>query len=176
METNQNENRYEVQLLHKGKKYHLLQEIFSGEGKMLSRVVTALDVHVDKRDIMEMIFGALFVVMPFGFTDEAARIGEELSLGRALVIVFLAIVIIATYLHQIIYRHLNKPVGSHPHFYWRIITTYGIALIVAIFFLTLIDQVDWRLAALNSFKKALVLSLPAAFGAVTVDTWKRNEV
>lgn len=161
-------------VVHKGKKYHLLREVFSAEGKLLSRVVEPLSIRVRVQDIFEIIFGAFFIALPFGFTDEVARIGGEMSGSRVLFILIVNVFILSGYIYYTGYQRISVQ-NLHPHFFLRLFFTYSLAFLVSILVLTIISQAQWSGAAsIVALKRALVLALPASFGAVTADTWKKN--
>lgn len=153
-------------------KYNLIREVISAEGKIISRVIEPIHVTLRWQDIFEMLFGAVFVALPFGFTNEVLRVGADMTLWRATFIFGITLVVLGGFIHQNLYRQLQD--GLHPHLMIRIFFTYLMAFSAAVLVLTIIDQIHWLQEPLIALKRSFVLTLPASFGAVTVDTFSKR--
>lgn len=148
-------------------------------GSLLHRFVEPVMFEFYPRDVLQTIVGAILLAVPMAFTDEVWRAGAELPTGRILIIAFVSILSIATFVYYNIYRSerdesLRKMFerGHAGEFLKRVVSTYTVALVVSFLILLLLDKAPLGEHLLVTFHRAVLVAFPASMSAAIADILK----
>lgn len=118
------------------------------------------------KDVAEIAVGACVMAFPVAVTEEVWNLGEELSLLRVGLfavasILFLGLLILG--LHQ------GPQPTSRAVFLQRVLSTYGLTLVISALLLVGVDQLDFEYP-LVGLKRTVLVAFPASFAATVVDS------
>ena len=123
---------------------------------------------MDRRDVTEIVIGALVLAFPVAVTEEVWNLSEELSLARAIVISLASLVFISVFV-QTTYRH-NFSFSSQKQLVVRVLSVYGLTLLVAAAVLLAVDRLPVGIQTLVAIKRTIIVAFPASFAATVVDS------
>jgi len=123
---------------------------------------------LDRRDVTEIVIGALVLAFPIAVTEEVWNLSTELSLARTLVISFASLVFISVFV-QTTYRH-DFSSSSQKQLAARVLSVYGLTLLVAAAVLFAIDRLPAASQTVVAIKRTIIVAFPASFAATVVDS------
>jgi len=123
---------------------------------------------LDRRDVTEIVIGALVLAFPVAVTEEVWNLSAELSLTRAIVISMASLVFISVFV-QTTYRH-DLSFSSQKQLLARVMSVYGLTLLVAAAVLLAIDRLPVGSEAMVAIKRTIIVAFPASFAATVVDS------
>ncbi len=120
------------------------------------------------RDLAEIAVGACIMAFPVAATEETWNLGAELSLGRVLVFAVTSVLFLALVIY-VIHGHDRFPL-THKAFVLRIVSTYGVTLLISALLLFGIDRLELFQDPLIALKRTIFVAFPASFAATVVDS------
>jgi len=123
--------------------------------------------NADLHDLAQMVVGAGALALPIAMSEDTWDIAAGLPLANLVAIVCAAVVLVAGFVYTSYFRGRFRE--HWPRFLWRVVTTYGLTLIVASGSLALVGQAHWFVDPFLALKQTLVVALPASFAATIVD-------
>ena len=123
---------------------------------------------LDRRDVTEIVIGALVLAFPVAVTEEVWNLGTELSLARTIVISLASLVFISVFV-QTTYRH-SFSLSSQKQLLVRVMSVYCLTLLVAAAALLAIDRLPFGSQTLVAIKRTIIVAFPASFAATVVDS------
>ena len=145
---------------------HVVNEIRDEAGKLVTKIASPLKVEVKWEDLAQLIAGALMLGAPVAFTEEVWNLGERLSPVRIWMIFSLSFLVNAFFVWMLFYR--DKLDKYWVDFIKRVCAAYGIAFLVALVLLTMIDKGPFDDPVL-ALKRAVLIAFPASFAAISID-------
>lgn len=120
-------------------------------------------------DVAEIAVGACIMAFPVAAAEEIWDLGQELTLLRVsglgvASILFLALLIYA------LYHHDKQQEYGLEHFVARVLTTYGLTLLISALLLLGIDRLELFTDPLVALKRTILVAFPASFAATAVDS------
>ncbi len=117
------------------------------------------------RDVAEIAVGACVMAFPVAVTEEVWDLGEELSLLRAGLIALASVFFLALLILGL--HHGSQPTDRKV-FLQRVLSTYGLTLVIAALLLFGVDRIDLA-HPLVGLKRIVLVAFPASFAATVVD-------
>ena len=121
------------------------------------------------RDLAEIAIGACVMAFPIAVTEEVWKLGEELSLIRALLFAFASMMFLGLFIY-FLYEHAGHPV-SRKIFLQRVASTYFVTFLICAILLFGIDRVDFLNEPFIALKRTILVAFPASFAATVVDSF-----
>lgn len=121
------------------------------------------------RDVAEIAIGACVMAFPAATTGEVWDLGEELSLLRVLLFALASIVVLSLLIS--ILHHQQDVRADRTVFLQRVLSTYGLTLIISALLLVGLDKIAPLTAPLVSLKRIILVAFPASFAATVVDSF-----
>jgi uncharacterized membrane protein len=118
------------------------------------------------KDVAEIAIGACVMAFPVAVTEEVWNLGEELSLLRAGLFALASVLFLALLIFGL---HHVPPTRDPKVFLQRILSTYGLTLVIAALLLIGVDRLDLA-HPLVGLKRAILVAFPASFAATVVDS------
>jgi uncharacterized membrane protein len=121
-----------------------------------------------REDLAEIATGSCIMAFPVATAEEIWKFGEELSFGRVLLICVVSIFFLA-----LIIYHLYHAADVHvdrPEFLSRVLSTYGLTLLISALILFAVDRLDLLVDPWVGIKRAILVAFPASFAATAVDS------
>jgi len=125
-------------------------------------------VEFSSRDVAEIAVGTCAIAFPVAVTQEVWDLGVELSMIRAALIGLVSVAGLA--LVVLLLHHPKKMAVERKVFLQRLLSTYGIALLISSLLLLAINRFDLLGAPLIGLKRAILVTFPACFAATGVDS------
>jgi uncharacterized membrane protein len=151
-----------------GNLLHRIVPVKDSAGKVIQHLAKPLMVELRPRDLAQILAGAALLSVPVGFTEEAWRLGEQLSTSRVVLFGLISMLLIALYVYFTFYRVL------FPQFKFeyvkRVVAIYAISLLVVAGLLTLIGVAPWASDSLLAVKRVIIVALPASMSAALSDS------
>ena len=119
-------------------------------------------------DVAEIALGASIMAFPVTVTEEVWNLGAELSTVRVLLIA-LASVLILSQLILMLY-HGGEEKTNRKVFYQRVLSTYGLTLLIAALLLFGVDRLELFTDPIVGLKRTILVAFPACFAATMVDS------
>jgi len=123
---------------------------------------------MDRRDVTEIVIGALVLAFPVAVTEEVWNLSAELPLARVIVISLASLVFISVFV-QTTYRH-SFTWSSQRQLLERVLSVYGLTLLVAAAVLFAVDRLPAGTQNLVALKRTIIVAFPASFAATVVDS------
>lgn len=121
-------------------------------------------------DLVQVIIGATILAIPVGFTREVWDLSFELPAVNVLGIFIVSVVFISIFTY---YHYHNISVKKNwKLFIKRVSLTYVFSFITVWILLILIDKAPLSQDLVISFKRAIIITLPASMSAAVADTIK----
>ncbi|MFC1692188.1 DUF2391 family protein [Candidatus Latescibacterota bacterium] len=149
---------------------HYFQPILDNTGKVIGSAVRPLMVEVRPRDILQMIIGASVLAIPVGFTEECWTLGENLPLRNVIILSFISVLFISTFVYFNFYRFHLK--GFEVNFIKRCLSIYIVSIILVGLLLTLIQKCPWGVNNIVALKRIIIVAFPASMSAAISDMLK----
>ena len=120
------------------------------------------------QDVAEITIGSVVLAFPIALSEEVWTLGEQLPLGRTILISLSSILFIGWFGYHMFYRTILK---SHwRDFLLRIFSVYVITLVVSAMILFAIDHFPVMTEPVVTFKRMVIIAFPASFSATIVDS------
>lgn len=120
------------------------------------------------QDLSEIIVGSLVLAFPISVTEEVWNLSTELSFTRTILISLSSLVFITGFV-QTTYRH-TLTFSSQKELAFRVLTVYGVTMLVAATVLFAIDRLNPLTETLVAVKRTIIVAFPASFAATVVDS------
>jgi len=144
--------------------------ITDATGKIVGHALKPFMVELKPRDLWQILVGASVLALPTALTEEVWILGEELSMDRIYLLVFLSLLVIGNFVYFNFYRfHLR---GHAIQYIMRVLVSYGLGLAVAAGILTLFGKCPWELDPLLAIKRTVVVAFPASLTGTLADAIK----
>jgi len=146
------------------------EKFMASEGKFIQYLVHPLIFEFKLKDILQVIVGATILAVPVGFTEETWNLGGSLPFANVIGILFISLLFISAFTYYHYYR-------GHMQNHWtkftkRVILTYIFSFIVVGLIMFLIQRAPIHTDILLSFKRIVIVTLPASMSATVADTMK----
>ena len=129
---------------------------------------TRAAVEFTARDVAEIAIGTCAIAFPVAVTQEVWDLGAELSMIRAGLIATLSVLGLA--LVVFLLHHPKAGSIDRKVYLQRLLSTYGIALLISALLLFAVHRFDLFGAPLIGLKRAILVTFPACFAATGVDS------
>lgn len=151
-----------------GNLLHRIVPVKDNAGKVIQYLAKPLMVELRPRDLAQILAGAALLSVPVGFTEEAWRLGEQLSTPRVMLFGLVSMLLIALYVYFTFYRDLFAQFKFE--YVKRVVAIYAISLLVVAGLLTLIGVAPWANDGLLAVKRVIIVALPASMSAALSDS------
>ena len=123
-------------------------------------------------DVSQVFVGSFALAVPISFSEEAWRLGETLPLTNLMMLFNLSVLFIGTYTYQSVFQKDIK--DRLPIFIFRIFIAYLMTVLVVYVVLLCLDKLPLLSDPLTSFKRVIVITMPASMGAIVVDSFDKE--
>jgi len=123
---------------------------------------------LQRRDRVEIVLGACIMGFPAATTGEIWDLGEQLSLGHVLLFSVASFAALALMIY-VLHGH-DKDTSNRRDFAVRVVTTYGLTLLVCASMLFGLGQIDLLNEPVVGLKRTIIVAFPASFAATAVDS------
>lgn len=151
------------------KEEHEIRKIEQDIDFLRSKLVEKHPSHFSNRDIINTLFGALIIGLTFIMKGAVVATAERLTPLHTLLIVLSTIVILTSEIYWIGYSRVEREERRRRGFFqfWakRIITLYGIAIIVSVYLVYVFGINQFFTTEQGVFNVVILLSMPCAVGA-----------
>jgi uncharacterized membrane protein len=169
-EPQQHEPQETVRRLGPGKYLHRVIPILDASGKVVDRIVKPLMVEMRWRDVVQVVVGASILAIPAGFTEETWNLGQELPVLNVAIIALVSVLFIVLFTYFNFYReYISEYRGE---FVKRVLSIYGLSLLVVAGLLTLIGKCPWGVDNVLAVKRIILVALPSSLSATVTDALK----
>jgi len=122
------------------------------------------------RDMAEIALGACVMAFPVAVTEEVWNLGAELSTMRVLLFALASLFFLGLLI--LILHHREVEGVDAKQFLQRVLSTYGVTLLIAAALLFGVDRFDLLAEPVVSLKRAVLVAFPASFAATVVDSMR----
>ncbi|QIR14534.1 DUF2391 family protein [Shewanella aestuarii] len=123
-------------------------------------------------DASQIFVGAFALAVPIAFSEEAWRLGATLPTINLLMLFGLSVLFLAIYSYQSVFQ---KNIRTRKwSFIFRLIIAYVITALVVALVLLCLDKLPLFSEPLLSFKRIIVIAMPASMGAIVVDSFDKE--
>jgi len=123
-------------------------------------------------DASQIFVGAFALAVPISFSEEAWRLGETLPVKNILMLFTLSVVFLGLFTYESVFQ---RNVKSRPFvFISRIVIAYLMTTLVVALVLLCLDKLPLLIDPLMSFRRVIVISMPASMGAIIVDSFDKE--
>jgi uncharacterized membrane protein len=148
---------------------HLVHYVTDEHGNRVPMVLGPLKVEFRLTDIAQLVAGAFVMGLPVATTGEVWDLGEQLSMGRTLLILLVSILSLGAFIWGLFYgKHVKTHTGA---FLKRVTSAYLVTFAVSFFLLWLFDKAPLDNPAV-AFTRTVLVAFPASFAATAVDFMK----
>ncbi|WP_319547741.1 DUF2391 family protein [Desulfogranum marinum] len=131
-----------------------------------------MQLNFNLEDISQISVGAFALAVPISFSEEAWKLGESLPTFNLLFIFTLSMIFLSFFSYQSVFQGDIK--NRVPVFVFRIVAAYLITACIVALVLFSIDKFPLRIEPLIAIKRMIVISMPAAMGAIVVDGFDKE--
>ena len=126
------------------------------------------------QDILQIIVGAFVLAVPVGFTQEVWELGEILPVFNTIIVIILTLFFITIFTYSHYHReHLHANPKYHlAEIAKRVLSTYIISFIIVTILMSSIKITPLFINNIHSFNIIVLVTFPAAIGAVISDRIK----
>ena len=121
-----------------------------------------------RHDVAEIAVGACVMAIPLGITQEAWDLGAGLPILNIVLIALASYAVVAMFVFYLFYK--GNLEGHWRNFLKRVGVVYGLTLLISALILLAIDKFPILSDPIVAVKRAVLVSLPAAFAATVVDS------
>jgi len=120
-----------------------------------------------RRDVAEIATGACIMAFPVAAAQEIWDLGQQLTLLRVLLFALASIL----FLGVLVFLLHDRPDVRRDHrvFLKRVLSTYGLTLVISALLLFGVDHLDLFGHPLVAIKRTVLVAFPACFAATAVD-------
>ena len=148
---------------------HLVHYVTDQDGNRVPMVLGPLKVEFRLTDIAQLVAGAFVMGLPVATTGEVWDLGDQLSVGRTLLILLISILTLGTFIWGLFYgKHIRTHTGE---FVKRVVSAYLVTFAVSFLLLWLFDQAPLDNLGV-AFTRTILVAFPASFAATAVDFMK----
>jgi uncharacterized membrane protein len=149
---------------------HKIVPVLDKAGNVVHHVAIPFPAEFKFRDFFQIVVGACILMVPVAFTEEVWMLSQELPLKNIIMIAFMSISIISTFVYYNFYRFtLKEHFGEYLK---RVVATYLVSITVVGIFLTLINRCPWHSDVLLALKRIILVALPASMSGTLSDLIK----
>ena len=130
-------------------------------------------VEFSRQDVAEIAIGCCIMAFPVATAEEIWTLGETLSTVRALLLAVASIFFLALLMYQL--HHSTVAGSDRRDFALRVVSTYGLTLVISALILFSIDRLDLFDEPQVALKRVILVAFPASFAATTVDSLNRSQ-
>ena len=123
-------------------------------------------------DASQIFVGSFALAVPISFSEEAWKLGETLPTANLLLLFLLSAVFLGFYTYESVFQ--KDIVARLPVFIFRIVIAYAMTALVVALVLTCLDKLPLLSDPIVSFKRVIVISMPASMGAIVVDSFDKE--
>jgi len=118
--------------------------------------------------VAEIVIGACVMAFPAATTGEVWDLGEQLSILRVLLFALASVFFLGV---MVFLLHHRRDVPADPRtFFLRVLSTYGLTLVIAALLLFGLDKFPLLTGPLVAVKRTILVAFPASFAATVVDS------
>jgi len=128
---------------------------------------TGTPVEFAQRDVAEIAIGACIMAFPAAITQEVWDLGERLGLVRVLLLALASVLVLGVLVFLL--HHGPETPRDRGVFLRRVLSTYGLTLVIAALLLFAVDQLDLFGHPWVAIKRTVLVAFPACFAATAVD-------
>jgi uncharacterized membrane protein len=121
-----------------------------------------------RTDVAEIATGSCIMAFPVATTEEIWKFGEELSFARVLLFCVASIFFLALIIYHL--HHAAEPQFDRRGFLNRVLSTYGLTLVISALILFGVDRLELFVDAWVGIKRTILVAFPASFAATAVDS------
>ncbi|PSW09386.1 DUF2391 domain-containing protein [Photobacterium rosenbergii] len=129
-------------------------------------------LNFNMEDASQVCVGAFALAVPISFSEEAWRLGETLPTPNLVMLFCLAVFFLGVFTYESVFQ------GNVKHrlagFVFRIVIAYLITAIVVSLILLALDKLPLVSDPVTSFKRIIVIAMPASMGAIVVDSFDKE--
>lgn len=123
-------------------------------------------------DASQVFVGAFALAVPISFSEEAWRLGETLPLVNLWMLFNLSVLFLGIFAYQSVFQ---KDIRNRwPVFIFRIVVAYLMTALVVCLVLLCLDKLPLWADPLTSFRRIVVITMPASMGAIVVDSFDKE--
>ena len=123
-------------------------------------------------DASQIFVGAFALAVPISFSEEAWRLGETLPATNLMLLFTLSVVFLGLYTYESVFQ---RQISNRKWvFVSRIVIAYLMAAFVVALVLFCIDKLPLIDNPIVSFKRVIVITMPASMGAIIVDSFDKE--
>ena len=123
-------------------------------------------------DASQVFVGAFALAVPISFSEEAWRLGETLPLTNLMMLFNLSVLFLAIFTYQSVFQKDIK--DRLPVFIFRIVIAYLMTALVVCLVLLCLDKLPLLADPITSFKRVIIITMPASMGAIVVDSFDKE--
>ncbi|MEA3405457.1 MAG: DUF2391 family protein [Pseudomonadota bacterium] len=118
-------------------------------------------------DVIQIAIGAFALSIPIAFSEEAWKMAETLPLVNLMLIMFISMLFLVIYAYQNVFQANITNRGYS--FVFRVFIAYLITIVVVGLVLASLNKLPIFTAPDIALKRIIIISMPAAMGAIIVD-------
>jgi len=123
-------------------------------------------------DASQVFVGAFALAVPISFSEEAWRLGETLPVFNIMMLFTLSVLFLGVFTYQSVFQ---KDIKTRiPVFIFRIVIAYLMTALVVCLVLLCLDKLPLLADPVISFKRVIVITMPASMGAIVVDSFDKE--
>ena len=119
------------------------------------------------KDVAQMLIGAGTLSLPIAMSTDTWEIAKGLTPGDTTAIACMSVLLIAFFVYAAYFRGRLRE--HWPHFLGRVLSIYGLTVVVSSINLVLVNQAPWLTDSTLALSETVLVSLPASFAATIVD-------
>ncbi|MEJ2765918.1 DUF2391 family protein [Photobacterium sp. MCCC 1A19761] len=123
-------------------------------------------------DASQVFVGAFALAVPISFSEEAWRLGETLPMQNLLMVFILSVFFLGFFAYESVFQADIR--RRLPVFVFRIVVAYLITAFVVCLVLLALDKLPLLSEPLLSFKRIVLITMPASMGAIVVDSFDKE--
>ncbi|NOH95871.1 DUF2391 family protein [Vibrio sp. 99-70-13A1] len=123
-------------------------------------------------DASQIFVGAFALAVPISFSEEAWKLGETLPATNLMLLFTLSVVFLGLYTYESVFQ--REVSNRKLVFVSRIVIAYLMAAFVVALVLFCIDKLPLTEDPIVSFKRIIVITMPASMGAIIVDSFDKE--
>ena len=131
-----------------------------------------MKIGFNMEDASQVFVGAFALAVPISFSEEAWRLGETLPLNNLLMLLVFSVLFLGVFTYQNVFQKNIK--NRLPVFIFRIVIAYIMTALVVCLVLLCLDKFPLFVDPITSFKRVIVITMPASMGAIVVDSFDKE--
>jgi uncharacterized membrane protein len=123
-------------------------------------------------DASQVFVGAFALAVPISFSEEAWRLSRTLPFLNLMMLFTLSALFLGIFTYQSVFQKDIK--ARSAVFIFRIIVAYLMTALVVCLVLLCLDKLPLISDPITSFKRIIVITMPASMGAIVVDSFDKE--